>query len=41
MSPGTLVGNYNEKCDVWAIGVLAYQLITGDYPFTGRDIAAL
>jgi serine/threonine protein kinase len=41
MSPGLLTGNYSEKCDVWAIGVLAFQLITGDYPFKGDSMRAI
>ena len=28
---------YNEKVDIWALGVLAYILITGEPPFCGED----
>jgi len=32
-SPEMFELNYNETCDVWAVGVTAYQLITGKLPF--------
>ena len=28
---------YNEKADNWCIGVLCYELATGDIPFEGKD----
>ena len=27
---------YDEKIDVWSIGVLSYLLLTGETPFNGR-----
>ena len=29
--------NYNEKVDIWAIGVLAFKLLTGNIPFNGKS----
>lgn len=26
---------YGFKCDIWSLGVLVYQLISGSFPFTG------
>ncbi len=36
MAPEVLKGNYNNKADVWATGVLAYMLLSSQMPFYGR-----
>ena len=28
---------YDQKVDVWAIGVIAYQLLCDELPFVGKD----
>ena len=36
MSPEVIKGNYDEKCDIWACGVILYTLLSGYPPFNGQ-----
>lgn len=38
MAPEVLNGKrYNHKADVWSLGIIFFEMITGFTPFTGRD----
>lgn len=38
MAPEVLNGkHYNHKADVWSIGCIFYELLTGFVPFTGKN----
>eukprot|EP01069_Polyplicarium_translucidae_P005694 Polyplicarium_translucidae@DN2836_c0_g1_i1.p1 len=39
VSPQVLAGSYNEKCDIWSIGVITYLLMTGYPPFNAATDA--
>ena len=35
MAPQVLEGSYDERCDLWSIGVVSYLLLSGKQPFWG------
>ncbi|RLN52543.1 hypothetical protein BBJ29_005743 [Phytophthora kernoviae] len=38
VAPEVLDGDYNEKCDLWSVGVLCFELLTGVSPFHAATI---
>ena len=35
-APESFRGDYSEEIDVWAAGVIAYELLVGELPFVGN-----
>jgi len=41
VAPEVLGGAYDSKCDIWAVGVIAYMLLSGSPPFDGESGAEI
>lgn len=41
LAPEVILGEYNEKVDIWSVGVLIYYMLNGVPPFNGRDAREL
>ena len=37
IAPEVILGKYGFKCDLWSIGVIAYTIIFGQFPFDGQS----
>ena len=37
IAPEVLTNYYDKQCDIWSLGVVLYQLMSGNLPFTGTS----
>ena len=38
IAPEVFDGSYDDKCDIWSLGVITFVLFTKTYPFMGKEI---
>lgn len=36
-APEVIKGDYDEKSDIWSFGIVMYSLLTGSFPFNGKN----
>jgi calcium-dependent protein kinase len=41
VAPEILNGKYTEKCDIWSVGVIAFEFLSGKVPFEAKSMPKL
>ena len=37
IAPEVIDSHHDKRCDLWSIGVITYELLSGEKPFNGRS----
>lgn len=41
VAPEVIAKNYDERCDIWSLGVLLHVIVSASPPFGGEDDAEI
>jgi len=41
VAPEVITKSYDERCDIWSLGVLLHVILTATPPFSGEDDAEI
>lgn len=41
MSPEVVKGSYGKESDLWSLGVVIYKILTGNFPFEGKNMSQI
>ena len=37
LAPEVIKGSYDQRCDIWSIGIMLFTLLSGELPFIGKS----
>ncbi len=41
MAPEIFTGTYDERCDIWSLGIILFMLVTGEPPVEGTTVGEI
>ena len=41
IAPEVIKNSFDEKCDIWSVGIITHAMLTGKPPFVGKSNTAI